>query len=429
MGQHPINPIHNLIKDIQQKKELEDQAREADKAMKDIQGPLESYRPGMVINDNQAALFTLPNYLGNVTILNIGAKDVRVGEIASIKLGKNVSIHCTNVKTNEDKGDLVMAFSPPTVQIPQINNLMTLVDNTRNGGLKFNRIWTVTVQAKPEPKIVPPSSTYEECIYAVENTGFVPTVTWGTTPANKQDGSCDQKLCDYWPKKYPNGIPPQYTASARICPAVKSNEATLIAANNSGVQISQPSEGTIKIGQAIQNNGVSAAAQSQVVKSANLIAPVQLDNASTVQLTTIRSSDNREWQCRPVGSNFPDHKPLECPPVDITCSPCENNIKNSNSSSKKPKKSKKTKKTKKTSKSSKSSKSNKSNKSSKSTTVKIAQKDVINQMKAGNKNNYSTKSERFTETFIDLQDDYCYVNLVVGLLIIAIVLHMKGVFQ
>jgi len=63
-----------------------------------------------------------------------------------------------------------------------------------------------------------PSATYEECVAAVENTGFIPTVTWGSTAANKQDATCDRKLCDYWPKKYPNGVPDKYKSSIAGCP-------------------------------------------------------------------------------------------------------------------------------------------------------------------------------------------------------------------
>jgi hypothetical protein len=63
-----------------------------------------------------------------------------------------------------------------------------------------------------------PSATYDECVAAVENTGFIPKVTWGSTPENKRDGTCDQKLCDYWPKKYPNGVPDKYNPSIANCP-------------------------------------------------------------------------------------------------------------------------------------------------------------------------------------------------------------------
>jgi hypothetical protein len=388
----PTNPIEASVKEIQQKKQLDEQIKEADKAIKDMQGPLENYRPGMNIGDNQAAFFTLPNYLGNVTILNIGAKDVQVHNVNSIKYGKNVSINLKNV-TGQDS--IVNAFQGPPLQIPNLP-----------GG---NKMWTINVTATPVPKIVPPSSTYEECIYAVENTGFIPKVTWGSTPANKQDGSCDQKLCDYWPKKYPNGVPPQFVPSIAHCPkpAVNNSDINKIVARNIVAKGSDIDVDSIlanaKAGKSNNVTLVSAAAQSQVVKSANVIAPVQLDNASTVQVTTVKSNDNREWECRPVGSKFPDNKSEKCQPVNVTCSPCENDTR---------KKSKKTKKSKKV---------------KKQPVVKVSQKDVINQMKSGN--NQSTKSEYFTETFIDLQDDYCYVNLVVGLLIIAIVLHMKGVFQ
>jgi len=413
MGQQQVfNPIEAAVKQAKEKVDLENQVKEANNAMKDIQGPLESYRPGMVVANNQAAFFTLPNYLGNVTILNIGAKDVQVFNVNSIKYGKDVSISLKNV-TGQDT--IVNAFQGPPLQIP---NLV--------GG---NKMWTVNVTAAPVPKIVPVSSTYEECIYSVENKGFIPTVTWGSTPPDKQDASCDQKLCDYWPKKYPNGIPPMYQASARNCPVVNNN--VVVAANGSGVKINQGNDTTAQNavrnavisadGSGVKiNQGNDAVAQSQVVKSANTIAPVQLDNASTVQLTTVKSNDNREWECRPIGSNFPE-KPLECPPVDVTCSPCEKSYSSCTKSETSqdnikvniPKKKKK--------------KSKKSKKSSKKILPKVAQKDVINQMLAGKKQ--SNKSEPFTETFINLQDDYCYLNLVIGLLIIAIVLHMKGVFQ
>ena len=76
-----------------------------------------------------------------------------------------------------------------------------------------------------------PSATYDDCVAAVEKTGFIPTVTWGSTAANKQDATCDKKLCDYWPKKYPNGVPDKYKPSIAGCPAAATPPANTPAAN------------------------------------------------------------------------------------------------------------------------------------------------------------------------------------------------------
>ena len=62
------------------------------------------------------------------------------------------------------------------------------------------------------------NNTYQDCVNAVENTGFIPRVTWGSTPSNKIDATCDQKLCQYWPQKYPNGVPDRYKPSIVNCP-------------------------------------------------------------------------------------------------------------------------------------------------------------------------------------------------------------------
>jgi hypothetical protein len=379
----PINPIEATVKEIKIKKEIEEKIQQDKKALADMQAPLVNYRPGMIVADNQAAFFTLPNYMGDVTILNVGRNNFQVGKINSIKYGKNVKVTCLSI-VGKDTTNLAYEGAP--FQIPNLQ-----------GG---DKIWTVSVASAPVPKIVAASSTYEECIYAVENTGFIPKVTWGTTPANKQDASCDQKLCDYWPKKYPNGIPPLYQTSAVNC-QVKITRKEALNTNKpenkvmsiediiKNVQDGNRGELTKKEPLITTNptvatqNSVVSNIQSQLIKNANVIAPVQLDNASTSQLTIVKSNDNREWECRPVGSNFPEKKQI-CPPVNVTCTPCQNKVK-------------KVKKTKKV---------------SKKKSIKLKESSI--------------KSEKFTETFADLQDDYCYLNLVVGLLIIAIFIHLKG---
>jgi hypothetical protein len=196
----PNNPIEAGIREAQLKNENEEKIKQNKQAIEDMQAPLQSYRPGMIVDDNQAAFFTLTNYMGNVTILNNGTNDFKVGKINSIKYGKNVKVNCKSVVGQETS---IMGYENAPFEIPDIQ-----------GG---DKIWTVSVSTGPVQKIVPPSSTYEECVYAVENTGFIPKVTWGTTPANKQDASCDQKLCNYWPKKYPDGVPTEFQKSVQGC--------------------------------------------------------------------------------------------------------------------------------------------------------------------------------------------------------------------
>jgi hypothetical protein len=87
----PINPIEATVKEIKIKKEIEEKIQQDKKALADMQAPLVNYRPGMIVADNQAAFFTLPNYMGDVTILNVGRNNFQVGKINYIKYGKMYS--------------------------------------------------------------------------------------------------------------------------------------------------------------------------------------------------------------------------------------------------------------------------------------------------------------------------------------------------
>jgi hypothetical protein len=64
------------------------------------------------------------------------------------------------------------------------------------------------------------NNSYGDCVDAVEKTGFIPRITWGNTPGNKIDADCDHKLCNYWPAKYPNGVPDKFKNSNVDCPVL-----------------------------------------------------------------------------------------------------------------------------------------------------------------------------------------------------------------
>jgi hypothetical protein len=50
-------------------------------------------------------------------------------------------------------------------------------------------------EIQPVSPIGPPSSTLEQCYASMKNYGFRPKVTWGKTPPELQDPTCDDKLC------------------------------------------------------------------------------------------------------------------------------------------------------------------------------------------------------------------------------------------
>lgn len=59
----------------------------------------------------------------------------------------------------------------------------------------------------------------KKCIKAVEETGFVPRVHWGSTPGSEQKAICDDLLCPYFREKYGSldSVPATYIAEANYC--------------------------------------------------------------------------------------------------------------------------------------------------------------------------------------------------------------------
>jgi len=57
------------------------------------------------------------------------------------------------------------------------------------------------------------------CITAVEETGFIPRITWGTTPDANRQAICDDLLCPYFKNKYGslNNVPATYAAEVNYC--------------------------------------------------------------------------------------------------------------------------------------------------------------------------------------------------------------------
>ena len=60
---------------------------------------------------------------------------------------------------------------------------------------------------------------YNMCVDNVKRYGFVPKVTWGTTPQAQRNGRCDQALCPYWNKLYKHmgEVPMTYHVSVSNC--------------------------------------------------------------------------------------------------------------------------------------------------------------------------------------------------------------------
>lgn len=71
------------------------------------------------------------------------------------------------------------------------------------------------------------NSTYDDetvdCIKAVENTGFVPRVTWGTTAPASRKAKCDDLLCPYFLNKYGSydKVPSTYSQEVAYCKSIE----------------------------------------------------------------------------------------------------------------------------------------------------------------------------------------------------------------
>jgi len=59
----------------------------------------------------------------------------------------------------------------------------------------------------------------QKCIKAVEQTGFVPRITWGSTPPSDYNAKCDDLLCPYFKSKYGSydKVPATYNAAVAWC--------------------------------------------------------------------------------------------------------------------------------------------------------------------------------------------------------------------
>jgi len=62
-----------------------------------------------------------------------------------------------------------------------------------------------------------------QCIDAVENTGFVPRITWGTTAPENQKAKCDGLLCPYFLNKYGSydKVPSTYIQEVAYCKIIE----------------------------------------------------------------------------------------------------------------------------------------------------------------------------------------------------------------
>jgi hypothetical protein len=90
-------------------------------------------------------------------------------------------------------------------------------DATTNFASKWLSASGTTDDSKPSPIYDPET---KECINAVEKTGFIPRVTWGTTPApTNQKSICDDLLCQYFVDKYSgyDNVPSLYSAETAYC--------------------------------------------------------------------------------------------------------------------------------------------------------------------------------------------------------------------
>jgi len=59
----------------------------------------------------------------------------------------------------------------------------------------------------------------QKCINAVEQTGFIPRLTWGTTPPSQHNYKCDDLLCPYFKDKHGSydNVPAPYRQEAEYC--------------------------------------------------------------------------------------------------------------------------------------------------------------------------------------------------------------------
>jgi hypothetical protein len=57
------------------------------------------------------------------------------------------------------------------------------------------------------------------CIRAVETYGFIPRITWGSTPGEDQKAICDDLLCPYFKSKHGSydNVPGKYAAERDYC--------------------------------------------------------------------------------------------------------------------------------------------------------------------------------------------------------------------
>jgi hypothetical protein len=79
-----------------------------------------------------------------------------------------------------------------------------------------------TVYYEP-PSAIPSTRTWNaettKCIRAVEQTGFIPRITWGQTPPSDHNANCDNVLCPWFKEKYGSydNVPNTYVEAINYC--------------------------------------------------------------------------------------------------------------------------------------------------------------------------------------------------------------------
>jgi hypothetical protein len=119
------------------------------------------------------------------------------------------SAGCTN-KLAQDQINMFRTFS----NIDHIRNDMNAYGNlTKNcSGSKGQHEFCSSGKCQYDAET-------QKCIKAVEQTGFIPRVAWGTTPPSEYNYRCDDLLCPYFKNKYGSydKVPATYKAEADYC--------------------------------------------------------------------------------------------------------------------------------------------------------------------------------------------------------------------
>ena len=159
-------------------------------------------------SDNKVIFYSGCNYTGKATQLAVGeypfvklmATGYNNDTLQSVKVPEGMSVTMWEHDINGGREVTLTADNPCLSSIGYMNT----VSSCRVKSHESTGTWDAETT---------------KCIKAVEQTGFIPRITWGQTPPSDHNANCDNVLCPWFKAKYGsyNNVPNTYVEAINYC--------------------------------------------------------------------------------------------------------------------------------------------------------------------------------------------------------------------